>query len=306
MTKNQNVGDDVKKIESFESFESFKIKSISELSDLAAGDLATGCLVDDRRSWRGVLFDIDDTFTTAGKIEATAFSSLWKLYQSGIKVVAVTGRPAGMCDHIARMWPINAVVGENGAFYFMMQEVMQEGKIRKFLFKRYLCSPPSKERVMEVWKCIESQIPRARIASDQNYREFDLAIDFGEDVSPALSPLEIARIVEIFQSHGARAKVSSIHVNGWWGDYDKLSAVKILFKEQWQVDLDNADENLRYIFCGDSPNDEPMFRFFKNSVGVQNVKRFLQSMQFPPRYITDASCGEGFAEVVNLVLRDNA
>src|SRR5262249_57511345 len=71
-----------------------------------------------RRRIRGVLADIDDTITTDGKLTAAAYGALERLQAAGFRVVPITGRPAGWCDHIARMWPVDAVVGENRAFYF--------------------------------------------------------------------------------------------------------------------------------------------------------------------------------------------
>mgnify|MGYP000314140842 CR=1 FL=1 len=64
----------------------------------------------------GLLFDIDDTLTTDGRLTAEAYGALEALKRNGRIVVPITGRPAGWCDHIARMWPVDAVVGENGAF----------------------------------------------------------------------------------------------------------------------------------------------------------------------------------------------
>src|SRR4051812_33387537 len=65
-----------------------------------------------------VLTDIDDTITTDGRLPAAAYAALERLHESGLRVVPVTGRPAGWCDLIARFWPVDGVVGENGAFYF--------------------------------------------------------------------------------------------------------------------------------------------------------------------------------------------
>ena len=67
---------------------------------------------------RGVFFDIDDTLTSEGRLTASAYSALERIQAAGLLCVPVTGRPAGWCDHIARMWPVDGVVGENGAFWF--------------------------------------------------------------------------------------------------------------------------------------------------------------------------------------------
>jgi len=249
------------------------------------------------RNFHGIFFDIDDTFTSRGKIPAPAFQTLWALKESGLKVVPITGRPAGWCDHIARMWPVDAVVGENGAFYFYMDE-----KARK-LRKRFLDGDDSRHEKRAGLRRIEEEIlsavPGTAVASDQPYRETDLAIDFCEDV-PRLDWPDIERICAIFRKHGAACKVSSIHVNGWFGDYDKLGMTKIMARELWGVDLDT--ERRRFLFCGDSPNDEPMFRFFPFSAGVNNVLRFVERMQNLPAFVAGREGGEGFAEIGETIL----
>jgi len=144
---------------------------------------------------------------------------------------------------------------------------------------------------------ILSEIPGAGIASDQNYRVADLAIDFCEDVTP-LSDAEIRRIVEIFEEFGATAKISSIHVNGWFGSYNKLSTTRICLQDLFAIDIEQDNEQIAYI--GDSPNDEPMFSFFTNSVGVANVSDF--KLAAPPRWITGKRSAPGFEEFAQLLL----
>ena len=67
---------------------------------------------------RGIFMDIDDTITTESRLTSDVFLAIEKLTAAGLSVVPITGRPAGWCDMIARMWPVDAVIGENGAFYF--------------------------------------------------------------------------------------------------------------------------------------------------------------------------------------------
>lgn len=240
----------------------------------------------------GIFFDIDDTFSTNGKIDAEAYSSLWRLKKMGKVVVPVTGRPAGWCDHIARMWPVDAVIGENGALYFMMKA----GKMTKNYTADELQRVVYKKKLADIRDEILREVPGAEVASDQDYREFDMAIDFCEDVR-RLSGQDIDRIVEIFRKYGAETKVSSIHVNGWFGGYDKLTTTKIFVRKELKMDLDR--DNDRFIFCGDSPNDEPMFEYFDKSVGVANVMDFFDRLKIYPKYITTGKSGAGFAELVD-------
>ena len=74
--------------------------------------------VQEKRKIKFVLTDIDDTLTLNGRLPSLAYAAMERLWNSGIKVIPITGRPAGWCDHMARMWPIDGIVGENGAFYF--------------------------------------------------------------------------------------------------------------------------------------------------------------------------------------------
>ena len=245
----------------------------------------------------GVFFDLDDTFTTHGKIPPCSFTALWDLRNVGLTVVAVTGRPAGWCDHIARMWPVDGVVGENGAFYFWYDEGAQKLK-KRFLDSAEVRSD-KRRRLSLVRDEILKAVPGCGLASDQHYREADLAIDYCEDVPP-LGPEAVQRICRIFEAHGATCKVSSIHVNGWFGTYDKLGMAKRFVKDRLGLDLDSTRERFAYI--GDSPNDEPMFEYFPVSVAVRNVERFVDQMRALPAYITSLEGGEGFAEFVDSLL----
>lgn len=239
---------------------------------------------------RGLLFDIDDTLTTEGRLTAQAYAALERMKEAGRIVVAVTGRPAGWCDHIARMWPVDAVVGENGAFYFRHER----GKLLKRYHDTDEVRAAKRARLVAIAERILATVPGSALASDQPYREADLAIDYCEDVPPL--PLEAAeRIAALMRAAGLSAKISSIHVNGWFGGYDKLAMARLLFAEKFATDLEAANEQLAY--AGDSPNDAPMFAFFVNSIGVANVARFAGHMAALPKFITQAEAGAGFAEI---------
>jgi HAD superfamily hydrolase (TIGR01484 family) len=245
---------------------------------------------------KAVLLDIDDTLTTDGKLTAEAYGALEQLKAAGKLVVPVTGRPAGWCDHIARMWPVDAVVGENGAFYFCLAQ----GKLQQRFRDDAAVRARQRGRLAEIGERIVAAVPGCALASDQPYRETDLAIDYCEDVAPM--PLAAAqRIAALMREAGLQAKISSIHVNGWFGAYDKLAMTRLLFAERFGWDL--AVRNREAVFAGDSPNDAPMFAFFDQSVGVANLRRF-DSLEFErPKYVAAAAAGAGFAELARHLLR---
>jgi HAD superfamily hydrolase (TIGR01484 family) len=250
----------------------------------------------DANSVKVVLFDIDDTLTTSGKLTAEAYSALEQLKGAGKLVVPVTGRPAGWCDHIARMWPVDAVVGENGAFYFRLSG----GRLEKRFHEDAKVRAAQRERLAAIGRRIVEGVPGCALASDQPYRETDLAIDYCEDVR-ALPLTAAEQIAALMRAAGLHAKISSIHVNGWFGTYDKLSMTRQLFAEAFGWDL--QARNREVVFVGDSPNDAPMFAFFDNSVGVENLHRF-DSLAFDrPKYVAQATSGAGFAELARHILR---
>jgi len=248
-------------------------------------------------SVRGLFFDIDDTLTTDGRLTAQAYTALERLRQAGKTLVPITGRPAGWCDQIARLWPVDAVVGENGAFYFWYDAAARR------LGRRFLepdaVRAERRSKLDAIAQRILAAVPGCALASDQPYRETDLAIDYCEDVAPL--PLETAeRIAVLMREAGLTAKLSSIHVNGWFGGYDKLSTCKLLCAERFGVDLDAT--NRAWVFAGDSPNDAPMFAYFEHAVGVANVARFAEHLGAAPKYVTRSESGEGFAELAARLL----
>ncbi|MCC6211503.1 MAG: HAD-IIB family hydrolase [Burkholderiales bacterium] len=239
---------------------------------------------------RGLLFDVDETLTTGGQLTAEAYAAMERLKCAGKIVVPVTGRPAGWCDHIARMWPVDAVVGENGAFYFLSVD----GRLRKRFQDPAAMRMEKRARLHAIAGRILAEVPGCALASDQPYRETDLAIDYCEDV-PALPPEAAQRIAELMRAEGLTAKVSSIHVNGWFGGYDKLAMAKRLFAEEFGIAADTLRRE--FAFAGDSPNDAPMFAFFAHAVGVANVARFAGVLESEPKYVTRGAAGAGFAEL---------
>jgi HAD superfamily hydrolase (TIGR01484 family) len=247
---------------------------------------------------RGVLTDIDDTLTTDGRLPAEAYAALERLSAAGKLVIPITGRPAGWCDHIARMWPVDAVVGENGAF--AMRYDRKARKLEKVFIDDDATRRANRARLAAIGESILRAVPGSALASDQLYRESDLAIDYREDV-PQLPRAAVDRIVAMMEAEGMTAKVSSIHVNGWFGNYDKLSMTRRLFADVFATDLD-ADR-ARFVFVGDSPNDAPLFAYFPNAVGVANVRSFADRIATLPAYVTQRESGAGFAELADFLLQ---
>ena len=241
----------------------------------------------------GVFCDIDDTLTVNGRIVPEVLPVMAEAQSLGLKIVPITGRPGGWVDHIARCWPVDGVVGENGGLWYWMDE----HKLHRRFMQSAADRAVNRERLDQLASDILNAVPGTALASDQPYRELDLAIDFREDV-PELGDSAIDAIVREFELAGAMCKVSSIHVNGWYGEFDKLQGVQRFHQERFghTIDFD------RWAFFGDSANDEPMFQAFRHSIGVANVSAFLARMSHHPSWITEDEGGHGFIEGMRLIL----
>jgi hydroxymethylpyrimidine pyrophosphatase-like HAD family hydrolase len=242
--------------------------------------------------------DIDDTLTSDGMLPDTSYRALWDLSRAGVSVVPVTGRPAGWCDHIARMWPVAAVVGENGAFSYSYDR----GRRR---MNRCSAAEPGSEasnrgRLERVAARVLREIPGTALAADQPFRVSDFAIDYCEDVPP-LPPGKVDDICTLLAEEGVIFKVSSIHVNFWLGAFDKLSGVRLYLSRQAGTVLDDVDQ--RSLFIGDSPNDEPLFAGFSHTVSVGNIRRFLPRLRHKPEFITEGDSAAGFCEAAEAILQ---
>jgi HAD superfamily hydrolase (TIGR01484 family) len=240
--------------------------------------------------------DIDDTLTSDGVIPAGSFAALWGLADSGIRVVTVTGRPAGWCDHIARMWPVAGVIGENGAFSYVYDRTRKV--MKRYLSEPGLDDPARRQRLSEVARRVLREVPGTALAADQAFRVSDIAIDYREDVPP-LSPQRLEDICAILRDERVQFRVSSIHVNFWLGSFDKMSGVRRYLAEENRSFDDVAPDAL---FIGDSPNDEPLFAAFPHSVAVGNLRRFLDRLTCLPEYMSERESAEGFQEAAAVIL----
>jgi HAD superfamily hydrolase (TIGR01484 family) len=246
--------------------------------------------------WLGVFTDIDDTLTTEGAITADALQALTALKQAGLMVVPITGRPMGWSRDFAQTWPVDALVAENGAAAWLPQA---DGKPRAIYQQSEAVRTANWTRMQEVAARIVREVPGAALAQDSAGRETDIAIDPSEFT---LLPTEsVAKVVYLMQSMGMTATVSSIHINGWFGSHNKLSGARWIVRTLWGRDLDT--ELARWVYVGDSTNDQVMFAHFAFSAGVANIRRFESQLSHLPRYITPSERGAGFAELAQQMLQ---
>lgn len=246
------------------------------------------------RSLVGVVFDVDDTLTRKGRLEHAAYSALWQLRDAGLTLIAVTGRPLGFAEVIARTWPVNVAVGENGAGYIReTASALQQG---------YYAPQAERTRHAALLERVRARVakdaPFARYSDDMWARRCDVAWDVGERVQ--LSAAEIAVLRRAIEAEGARCLVSSVHAHALAGVYDKATGAVQAAAEALSCDLAGMRE--RWLFVGDSGNDAAAFGYFPLSAGVSNVRAHLHALPTAPRFVSEADRGLGFAEIALRVL----
>ena len=256
----------------------------------------------------GVFTDIDDTLTTEGRITPPALQALADLKAQGLHVIPITGRPVGWSEPFAQSWPVDAIGAENGAVALVgpgrglagsdsvvaaLNRPASSGTLTKLYAQEANTRAVNFQRMQAILARIERDIPGAARSQDSGGRETDIAIDHSEFVH--LPPSAIEAVVRLMHSEGMTATVSSIHINGWFGQHDKFSGACWIARELLGRDL--TQELDRWVYVGDSTNDQVMFQRFQHSVGVANIRRFADQLEHPPRYITPSERGAGFSEV---------
>ena len=246
------------------------------------------------RAVRGVLTDIDDTLTTDGAITPDALHALADLRAVGLPVIAITGRPMGWSRGFAMDWPIDAIVAENGAVALFRSgdalrvEYEQSAEVRA----------ANTLRLQTVSTKVLREVPGAKLAQDSAGRVTDIAVDHREFAH--LNTDQIDRVVAVMRSAGMTATVSSIHINGWFGEHNKLSGARWITQLLQKISIN--DELARWVYVGDSTNDQLMFGHFPLSVGVANLMRFKDELTVWPAFITPSERGAGFTEVARMLL----
>jgi hypothetical protein len=251
---------------------------------------------EERRQLVGVFTDIDDTLTTEGAATPDALEALAALRDAGLHVIPITGRPVGWSEPFAREWPVDAIVAENGAVALVHG---REGGVRKLYQQDQALRRANYARMQQVARRIVDEVPGAMLSQDSPGRETDIAIDHSEFTT--LPPACIARVVALMQDEGMNATVSSIHINGWLGEHNKLAGARWIVRELFGRELDA--EIGRWAYVGDSTNDVLMFEHFPHSIGVANIRRFEAQLSHPPRYITPAERGAGFAQAAKAIFQ---
>ncbi len=263
---------------------------------MSAKNPALAPLVDaDLSRVEAVFTDVDGTLTTRGRLTSATLRAIEWLNAHHVKVVLVSGRPAGWGEAWVRQWPVAGAIMENGGLHF----AWRGEKLVKAYAQPEARRARDRRALQDHVQAALAHVPGARLSTDSRYTEVDLAIDYAEDAS--LGPEAATALEDFLGRRGVTAVRSSVHVNCWLGRFDKLSAVKRFAKLEWKQPVQARER--RFVYVGDSFNDAPMFGAFPLSIGVANVRDVLEQLEEKPRFITRGREGKGFGEVADAIVR---
>lgn len=255
------------------------------LAALAEGDV---------RGLGGVLFDLDETVLTRGELTREAYGALHDLRDAGLTLVAVTGRPAGWGELLARQWPVAACVVENGALYYARDE---RGRVARV----DAATPESRaEKLAALERVVaraRDEVPSIGLTDDARARVADVTWDIGEHARP--DPADVARLAALVREEGARVIRSSVHLHATFDVADKAAGVVRALRDRCGIDPGAAP--FRFAFVGDSGNDASCFAAFRLTFGVANVRDSMDQIAVPPRFVAPSPRGAGFAEIARAV-----
>ncbi|GLK69271.1 HAD-IIB family hydrolase [Hansschlegelia plantiphila] len=244
------------------------------------------------RDVRFVLTDMDETLTFRGRLAANTYAALEALQTAGVKVIPVTAAPAGWCDQMARMWPVDGVIGENGGLFF--RRAPDGHGVQRHFWHEHDERTAMSSCLLHIGDRVRNEVPSAIFADDQPFRLTSIAFAKPDEASDCIA------IVDALRKAGADVTVNNLWVLGWLGGYDKLSMTRRVLRDHYDVDVD-CDRGV-VLYSGDSTNDAPMFSFFEHTVGVSTIKEYLDQIPLPPRWITRGPGGAGFVEVAKAVI----
>lgn len=244
---------------------------------------------------RAVFTDVDGTLTTRGLLTASTLRAIEWLTGHGVQVVLVSGRPSGWGECWARQLPVAGVIVENGGLAF----VRRAGRLHKVYAEPERVRVKNRAALERHVAAALAAVKGARLSMDSVATEVDLAIDYAEESS--LGPRGADRLEAFLRRRGVTAVRSSVHVNCWLGPFDKRTAVERFLKSEWRTRLSKRER--RFVYVGDSFNDQPLFDAFPLSIGVANVKAIADQLTQPPKFVTRAAEGKGFGEVADAIAR---
>jgi len=251
------------------------------------------CTLENFKDIRFVLTDMDETLTFKGRLAAETYSALERLQRADIRVIPVTAAPAGWCDQMARMWPVDGVIGENGGLFFRRSEDPHHLE-RDYWHQGQAAELARQQRELLI-STIREQLPWARLAADQSFRQTSIAFDIPHESEKR------QQLSQVIIEAGAEHTFNNLWALAWFGSYDKLTMAQRILRQVYGLVADQ--EQSQVFYSGDSLNDAPMFGHFKHTLGVSTIHDCLDELPFKPAWVSAGAGGSGYVEAADAILK---
>lgn len=242
---------------------------------------------------RLIATDMDGTLTQQGQFTAELLKALEKLAMAGLSVVIVTGRSAGWVSSLAHYLPVVGAIAENGGVFYR-RDASQDTVDPELLvpIDHWL---EHRRQLAEMFQHLQQTFPQLQESADNRFRITDWTFDVA-----GLSVAELAQMRDRCQEQGWDLTYSTVQCHIKLPAQEKSAGLlKVLLQYFPSVTRSQV------VTVGDSPNDESLFNpeLFPYSVGVANVRHYLDQITHQPRYITVAPEVEGFCELARMLLK---
>lgn len=238
-----------------------------------------------------VFSDFDGTLTHDNReLTKTFFDILELLDKYKQELVIVSGRSLSWGHFFLTHFPqLNAAIMEGGGVI-----VTRKGK--SDIAEQLLITEGEVQELADVTEEIKRLFPKCVFSADSFGRKTDRAIEFEQ-----MHDEDIQQVLQYMQSRKVNYSKSNVHINFWVGDISKYNGVKYF--------LDNMRAHTKMeetIFFGDAPNDQSMFEFFGNCVGVANIRHCLDRLKHRPKIILVGEENDGPKGVFNHMKKINS
>lgn len=215
-----------------------------------------------------IFSDFDGTLTYNGKLSAEFFELLNLIDQNNSELIIVSGRSLSWGHFLLTHFPVKSVIMEGGGV-IITKDV--DGTIKE----EVLVYDEDLSLLEEATRFIKENIPGVVFSADSFGRKTDRAIEFSQTSDDDLEKLE-----NYLLDNDLYYSKSNVHINFWAGEVSKAFGVKY-FLNNYMPHVNELD----CIFYGDAMNDESMFEYFSNSVGVSNIISIIDRLKHKPKIV---------------------
>lgn len=220
-----------------------------------------------------IFSDFDGTLTVNDHMGAVFFDILSLIEKSKSKLIIVSGRSLSWGHFLLTHFPLDVCVMEGGGVI-----LRKDGRMLK---SECTIDEDTVSKLEATCVDLQKLFPKAVLSDDSFGRLTDRALEYHLMDKSLLEEIE-----KFFDERDVNYSYSNVHLNFWCGEITKYKAVSEIMKS------DGYSLDKSYYF-GDALNDQSMFQYFQNTIGVSNIASVLDKMDHKPKTILKGSENHG-------------